>query len=344
MLCIGLNKEANVRDPSSISGRPKNLDQLIGQAKKVKLLRGLQKKRPPIAWMFVGGTGSGKTTIAQILALSLQCSHQEKFGMPCKICRRQSNLPIFEIDCGSVTGVDDIKKYIRASEHEILGKGKKRVYILDECQMLSKHAQSALLKPTEKKNSGNVIWIFCTTDPESIRDTIRSRCKIITLKPFNRDDVLAYTTRLLKASHSKLSAEELADALVENNITSGRLVAQAVDSYVAGESVEDAADVDSISAIKSKALVRAVGKGDWGDTAALLRKADTTNIRKLRGAIAGYLRSILLDSSEIDDRSKAIAEAIKRLVYVGSADEGNQLAALSAELLMLCEIFGNYQL
>lgn len=328
---------------SSISGRPRTLDALVGQTKNVKLIRGLQKKKSPKAWMFVGATGSGKTTIAQIIALSLQCSH-DKFGVPCKICRRhKATMPIYEIDCGTVTGVDDIKKYIRSSEYEILSRGRKKVFILDECQMLSKHSQSALLKPTESLGS-NTVWIFSTTDPDQMRKTIRSRCQIIALKPFNRDEILEAVTTLLEKSDSELSADDLTEALVENNITSGRLVAQAVDRYIAGASAEDASSVDSISEIKSKVLCRSVSKGDWEATSALLKKADITSARALRGAVIGYLRAVLLDSSEIDDRSKAVAEAIKRLSYVGSAEVDNQLGALSAELFGLCEVFSNYTL
>lgn len=331
-------------NPSSIIGRPKNLDALIGQAKNVKLIRGLQKKRSPKAWMFVGATGSGKTTIAQIIALSLQCAHQTKFGRPCKICRRNmSNMPIFEIDCGTVTGVDDIKKYIRSSEYELLGQGKKKVYILDECQMLSKHAQSALLKPTEAVDR-NTVWIFCTTDPEQMRNTIRSRCKIVTLKPFNRDEIYIAVKRLLEKDDSELSADDLTDALVENSVTSGRLVAQAVDSYLAGQSAEDAAEIDAVSVVKGKTLCKAVTKGDWEATRVLLRKADKTSARALRGAVIGYLRSVLLDSSEYDDRTKAVAGAITRLSYVSTAEDVNQIGALSAELYSLCETFSNYSL
>lgn len=331
-------------NPSSISARPRNLDALVGQAKNVKLIRGLQKKKTPRAWMFTGATGSGKTTIALIIALSLQCPHQKKFGLPCKNCRRnKANFPIFEIDCGTVTGVEDIKKYIRSSEYEILGKGKKRVYILDECQMLSKHAQSALLKPTEKINA-NTVWIFCTTDPDAMRKTIRSRCQVITLKPFNREEIYESVKKLLETNDSELSIDDITDALVENNVSSGRLVAQAVDRYLAGATAEDAAEIDAVSEIKAKVLVRSVGKGDWEATAALLKKADVASARFLRTSVIGYLRNTLLDCSEIDSRTKAIVKAIKALSYVSSAEEANQLGALTAELCLLCSVFSNYQL
>lgn len=327
---------------SSIKFRPKTLDELVGQDKLVRLLRGQYKEKTlPNAMMFLGPKGSGKTTTARIIALSMQCKHQDKFGNPCLACRKdRSKYPIYELPCGKVRGVEDVENFIETANYDIVGRGQRKVFLLDEAHRLSGTAQDVLLDPFEKR--GKNLWMICTTRPDKIVETLRSRCQIYTLKTLDRDRTEILVKRILKRLHSKLSASDLADALVDNAISSGRLIANACDKYVAGESAEDAAEVEGAATINSKELIRATIKGDWVDTVKVLKKADSGNIRLLRASIISYLRAILFDSSELNDHNKAVADAIKRLSYVGQAEDSNQLAALSSELYTLCGMFKEY--
>lgn len=328
---------------SSIRYRPRNFDELVGQEKLIKLLRGQAKKRTlPNGMLFIGPKGSGKTTTARIVALSVQCSHQE-FGNPCIDCRRRkSNMPIYELNCGRVRKVEDVENFIETANYDIVGRGKRKVFVFDEAHRLSGHAQDILLKPFEDK--GKNLWIICSTKPEKIVDTLRSRCQVYSLKTLNREQTVVLVRRILKKLDSELNVDDLADALVDNGISSSRLITNACDKYVAGLSAEEAAEVEGAVTVDSKELIRSVVKGLWPDVSHILQKTSAGDIRLLRAAIIGYLRTVLLESSTIDQRSKAVAKAITKLTYINQAEDSNQLAALAAELFGLCELFGKYSL
>lgn len=328
---------------SSKKFRPRSLDEMVGQDKIIKRLRGLHKKKKfPHALMFTGGKGSGKTTLARILALSVQCTHQDKFGIPCLACRKNKDrFPIYELNGGKVRGVDDVEKFIETADYDVIGRGKRKVFILDEAHRLSGHAQDILLKPFE--DNSNCLWIICTTRATKIVETLRSRCRQFPLKALNREDSQILVRQLLKKNKSELNVDELVDALIDNKVSSGRLIANAVDDYISGSIAEDAAQVEGVAEVDSKALCRAVVKGDWRDTSQILQKTNDGDIRLLRASVINYLRTILLESVEISDRTKSLAEAIKRLAYVSSAEDSIQLAALGAELYTLCDSFSENQ-
>lgn len=327
---------------SSIKFRPRSFDEMVGQEKIIKRLRGsFKKKKLPHAMMFTGKKGSGKTSLARVIALSVQCTHQEKFGQPCLACRKNKDkFPIYELDCGKVRGVADVESFIERADFEISGKGRKKVFIFDEAHRLSGHSQDALLKAFEDK--GNSLWMICSTKASKIVDTLRSRCRQYPLKALDREETGTLVKRILIKNKSELNIDDLADALVDNKVDSGRLIVNAVDEYISGSSAEDAAQVEGATEVDSKALIRATIKGAWPDVSTILRKTSEGDVRLLRSAVINYLCPVLLESSEINDRSSAVAEAIKKLTYVTTADDSVQLAALSAELFTLCGMFAEY--
>lgn len=328
---------------SSIAMRPRSFDEMIGQDKITSRLRGVYlKKKFPHALMFTGKKGSGKTSFARLVAISLQCTHQEEFGVPCKKCRSEDNLPIYELDCGKVRQVEKLEAFVEKSEYEVVGNGRRKVFIFDEAHRLSGTAQDSLLKAFE--DDKHCTWIICSTRANKIEETLRSRCHQYPLKPFNREDIWKYVRRILRKNKSNLSIDELTDALVDHGVDSGRLVAHAVDEYMGGASADDAAQVEGTTEVDSKSLTRAVVKGDWRDVSSILRKTQEGDIRLLRASVVNYLRTVLLESVELNDRSKAIAHSIKNLVYVTQAEDSVMLAALSAELFMLCNVFSEYKL
>jgi DNA polymerase III subunit gamma/tau len=336
----------------ALSLRPKRFSELIGQERNIRKLRNLVKKRIPKAYLFHGPKGCGKTTTARILAISFQCRHQKEFGEPCNKCRRlyrERKLPIIEINCASIieqsakqkmSAAQAIREKLSSTSYELL-QGKYRVYIFDEAHRLSGEAQDACLTYFEDSLKEN-IFIINSTRPDRIVGTLRSRCQVFHFRPLKADDVKILVKRGLQFAGSDLSSTALVDELVDCKVDSPRLILNAVESYIAGDNPEEAAQVEGDTEVDSKSLVRHVVKGDWPGIAKMIRGASDDEARRLRGAVVGYLREILLDCSEIDDRATALCKGIKILSGPSWVEDKNQVALLGAELALLCRIFKNY--
>jgi DNA polymerase III subunit gamma/tau len=332
----------------SLSARPKTLDQLFGQEKLVKSIRGhFAKGRDIKAWMFTGGKGTGKTTVSRILALSLQCDHQKVFGNPCKECRsNKAQFPIYEINAAIIGGKEDLKKAFEGSQYGVMGAGKRRVYIVDECHRMSAAAQSLCLGMTEDVSSDETMFILCTTDPHQVLDTLRSRCQVYELKPLDGDGILTYVDHLLKKAGATeaFPADRLADALIEKGVNSHRVVAQAVEKYLAGDDPEYAAMAEGVTDVDIRVLTKAISKGDWEGTRKALLAAQSFEARAVQAAMLAYLRAILMEHPNLDARGNAISKGIEMLVGVQQGSDLVVSCSVVSVAYRMCGLFDKYQL
>jgi DNA polymerase III subunit gamma/tau len=163
--------------------RPQTFAQLVGQgAIASTLTHALQQNRIAPAYLFCGPRGTGKTSSARILAKSLNCLKSEfPTAEPCGRCdvcqsvNRGSALDIVEIDAASNTGVDNIRELIERAQFAPV-QCRYKVYVIDECHMLSTAAFNALLKTLEEPPD-RVVFVLATTDPQRVLPTIISRCQ-----------------------------------------------------------------------------------------------------------------------------------------------------------------------
>ena len=179
--------------------RPQTFTQLVGQdAIATTLSHALEQQRIAPAYLFCGPRGTGKTSSARILAKSLNClSNQVPTSMPCgqcEVCQGINNgsiLDIVEIDAASNTGVDNIRELIERAQFAPV-QCRYKVYVIDECHMLSTAAFNALLKTLEEPPA-HVIFVLATTDPQRVLPTIISRCQRF---DFRRIPLAAMVTHL----------------------------------------------------------------------------------------------------------------------------------------------------
>lgn len=323
----------------ALSFRPKTLDELVGQEKLAALIRGHHAQgRMPQAWMFIGETGAGKTTIARILALSLQCRHQDAFGCPCRDCLRSwGDFDINEINASDTTTVDELRKAISGSDYVPGPASKVRVYILDEAQRLSSNAQNLLLKYFEDCPK-TTFWIVCTTNPQKILPTLQSRCTTYTVPSLDLKGVRNLVRRALKFVSSDKDSSDLADALCEAQIFSPRKIVNAVEKYVAGASAEDAAKVEVSTEFDTHGLCRSVYRGVWNDVAKQMKKAKPEDARAIRISVAAYLREIMLNDVEFG-RLDHLSEGIHKLSSIAAMEDNLQLSATVATLYDLTRGF-----
>ena len=161
--------------------RPQTFDEVVGQDMPVSALRhAVMTGKLAHSYLFCGQHGTGKTTIAKILARAVNCEAPHN-GNPCNECPccksilAGSNIDVVEMDAASNNGVDDIRPIV-SDVNFAATTARKKVYIIDEVHMLSKGAFNALLKTIEEPPK-NVIFIFATTELEKIPSTITSRCQ-----------------------------------------------------------------------------------------------------------------------------------------------------------------------
>ncbi|MDH4222214.1 MAG: DNA polymerase III subunit gamma/tau [candidate division Zixibacteria bacterium] len=172
--------------------RPMGFEEVVDQKHVITtLVNAINSKRIAHAYLFSGPRGTGKTTVARILAKSLNCEKgpTSKSCNICSVCEEINagrSIDVFEMDAASKSRVEDIRELIIEGVKYAPVKGKYKVYIIDEVQMLSDSAFDALLKTIEEPPP-NVIFIFATTEPQDIPPTILSRCQRFDFKriPFN---------------------------------------------------------------------------------------------------------------------------------------------------------------
>ena len=181
--------------------RPKTFADLVGQEHVVKALRNaLEKGRLHHAYLLTGTRGVGKTTIARILAKSLNCEHPKE-GEPCGQCQSCRDIDtgrfvdLLEIDAASNTGIDNIREVLENAQYTPTA-GKYKVYIIDEVHMLSKSAFNAMLKTLEEPPE-HVKFILATTDPHKVPVTVLSRCLQFVLRNMTAQQVADHLAHVL---------------------------------------------------------------------------------------------------------------------------------------------------
>jgi len=185
----------------ALKWRPKSFNTLVGQENTVQALaNALDQNRLHHAYLFNGTRGVGKTTIARILAKSLNCEKGVS-SAPCQECSTCLDIDagryvdLIEVDAASNTGVDNVRELLENAQYAP-SSGPYKIYIIDEVHMLSKSAFNAMLKTLEEP-PGHVKFILATTEPKKVPITVLSRCLQFNLKQMTIDNIISHLKTVL---------------------------------------------------------------------------------------------------------------------------------------------------
>src|ERR1700688_1451444 len=289
--------------------RPQKFSEVIGQEHVTRTLKNaIEEERIAHGYIFSGHRGIGKTTVARILAMALNCRSSDKpVSEPCGVCdscteiRAGNSLDVIEIDAATNRGIDEIRE-LREAARYAPARDRYKIYLLDEAHQITDAAFNALLKTLEEPPE-HVVFMMATTQPEDIPQTIRSRCQHFSFHAVKFDDIVTQLTQI--ASLEGILADPQALALL----------AEAGDG-----SMRDALSIMD-QAIASAPIVD--GKA----------KLDGEEIRELMGTVPDAVFERILEAIG-EGQSAAVMEELNRLLNAGNSP--SQMARQLVRYLRNC--------
>lgn len=306
--------------------RPQEFEDVKGQEHIVTTLKNqIKADRIGHAYLFCGTRGTGKTTIAKILARAVNCEHPVD-GSPCNTCKtcrainEGTSMNVIEIDAASNNGVDNIRE-IREEVAYRPTTGKYKVYIIDEVHMLSTGAFNALLKTLEEPPS-YVIFILATTEAHKIPITILSRCQRYDFRRITADTIAARLQELMDKEGNDVEEKAIryiakaADGSMRDALS---LLDQCIAFYL-GEKLTYEKVLENLGAVDTQVFSRILRQILQQDTAGTIKTLDEIIIqgRELGQFVTDfiwYLRNLLLisTSEHPEEAVDASAENLERM-------------------------------
>ena len=312
--------------------RPQKFSEVIGQEHVTRTLQNaIEQGRTAHGYIFSGHRGIGKTTVARILAMALNCrSTNTPVPEPCGICescteiRAGNAVDVIEIDAATNRGIDEIRELREAARYRP-ARDRFKIYILDEAHQITDAAFNALLKTLEEPPD-HIVFMLATTQPEDIPQTIRSRCQHFSFRAVKFDAIVAQLRDLVTREKIKADDDALA-LLAEAGDGSMRDALSILDQAIASASGKITADSvrNLVGAAPAHILEQVMQAVSEGRSEEILRQVDhliseghspthfaRQMVRFLRNAtvakIAGKDSSLLQVSSEERERVARVAE------------------------------------
>lgn len=281
--------------------RPSKLSELYGQKAAVALLQDLGRRNAiPHCLLLSGPSGCGKTTIARILKSKLKCSDSD----------------FAELNCaGDARGIDAVREIRSRMGLSPMG-GDCRIWLLDEAGKLTGDAQTALLKMLED-TPGHVYFILCTTDPQKLIATIRTRSTEVTVKSLDRSTMNKLLTDVMGREGIKLS-KEVVDKITQSAEGSPRKALVILNQVMGLATEEEQLGAAGVGDASPKAIEIARllmnPQTKWVDMAKVLKEVDE-DPESLRWMVLGYAQSVMLGGGKAAERAYQIVLAFQFNFY-----------------------------
>lgn len=282
--------------------RPMTFEDVVGQDHVVKTLRNaIESGRVANAYLFIGPRGIGKTTLSRIFAKALNCTSPNGVE-PCGKCNScietaaGRSIDVIELDAASHNGVDDVRPIVEECQFRPAG-SKYKIYIIDECHMLSAQAWNALLKTLEEPPSW-VRFIFATTEGDKVLATIVSRCQRFDLRRIQTDDIV---NRLKKVCENEgVQASDDALLAIGRGAEGGmRDALSSLDQLISfkGSKIEEEDALGVFGLISRSALESLASSILSGDVGAILSAIETfdsagKNMRGISTELLAHFRNL----------------------------------------------------
>lgn len=292
--------------------RPSTFDEVIGQEHVTRTLKNaIQSDRVAHAYLFTGPRGVGKTTVARVLAKSLNCAEGPTVE-PCGKCpacteiNRGTSMDVIEIDGASNRGIDEIRNLRESVRYAPVG-GKKKVYIIDEVHMLTQEAFNALLKTLEEPPP-HVVFVFATTQPLKVPQTIVSRCQRFDFRRIPADLIAGRLKQICETEGYTCDAGALrmVSQRAEGSMRDAQSMLEQVLAFSGGKATEE--DIRPIIGLRGSETVSKIAAaiilGDDADVLRLTGEAFDAGIDPLDlvGALTEWIRYLLVFSIDPETR------------------------------------------
>tara|TARA_R100001530_G_scaffold1886_1_gene3261 strand:- start:32881 stop:33807 length:927 start_codon:yes stop_codon:yes gene_type:complete len=283
--------------------RPDNLDDFVGNRGIVDSLKKQFENKDSItsAFLFYGEAGTGKTTLGKIVAKMLGSS------------------AVADINAANNRGIDTVRQIIEDSKYRNFD-GSPKVFIFDECHMLTKESQNALLTTVETPTAGSH-FIFCSTDPQKILKTIRSRCYEYEVKPLRLADIKKVIERVIKEAELDIS-DEIFNLIVETSNGIPREALTRLGMLNGVTDVDEAIDLVYKDLYESEAIELCrliVKRGKWKNIVEIFKGLPKTqDYEALKAIVMGYLGSCLLNVKNTDNDIERFTKLMD--TFVGPLD------------------------